>query len=97
MSPSRRSIIFARIPESLPLPAGFKIRPSTRVLVNDEASGWIVADNGLLNYLLADGNPSGLPSTAVRADLERQILLFHLGTLTGDAAVTPAELFRAAS
>jgi hypothetical protein len=88
MTPGIRVIRFAR--------AEAASRPGTpgpvsvaRVLLDEQldSAGQIVQHTRSWEYLLADGTSSGLTSTASRQDLERQVIMYHLGPLpTGETS-----------
>ena len=80
MSPRVRVIRFARVTEPLAAPDGALValihvdeRPAAAGAIVRTASGW--------SHRLAGGSASGLFSLGSRHDLERQIVLFHLGPL----------------
>jgi len=50
--------------------------------------GSIMREHGRWVHVLTDGAPSGLASRHSRSDLERQIILFHLGSLPGTGGAT---------
>jgi len=50
--------------------------------------GAIGRESGRWIHVLADGAPSGLASRHSRSDLERQIILYHLGSLPGTGTAT---------
>jgi hypothetical protein len=87
MTPGIRVIRFAR--------AETGNRPGTgsvaRVLLDEQpdSAGQIIQRAQLWEYVLSDGTSSGLTSTMSRQDLERQVILYHLGPLPGGEATGP--------
>ncbi len=80
MNPRVRVIRFARVTEPAGLAAGELI---AHVLLDEAptAAGRIIRSSTGWHHRLADNSPSGLVSTLSRQDLERQIVLYHLGSL----------------
>jgi hypothetical protein len=84
MSSAVRVIRFARATAGLD-PAQPGVEPVADVLLDEQPApaGRIVRRQQTWHYLLADGSPAGLASEVSRHDLERQIVLYYLGTLPG--------------
>lgn len=88
MTPGIRVIRFARA-ESGARPGSPGLVSVARVLLDEQpdSAGQIVQRAQTWEYLLADGTSSGLVSTASRQDLERQVIMYHLGPLpTGETS-----------
>ena len=85
MTPRVRAIRFARA-EANPLSVKSEAELVARVRLNEQPdpTGQIVRCGSVWEYILADGSTSGLTSAQSRQDLERQIVLFHLGTVPSD-------------
>ena len=85
MTPRVRAIRVARA-ESNPLSVKSEAELVARVRLDEQPdpTGQIVRCGSAWEYILADGSPSGLASAQSRQDLERQIVLFHLGTVPSD-------------
>ncbi|MCX6943481.1 MAG: hypothetical protein NT173_01730 [Opitutales bacterium] len=82
MTPGLRVIRFARAETGTHpgVPGSVSV---ARVLLDEqaEAAGQIVQHAATWEYLLPDGTSSGLTSRASRQDLERQVIMYHLGPL----------------
>jgi hypothetical protein len=89
MTPAVRVIRFARVDAAPPPSDGGSV--VARVLLNEhpDAAGHIVRRERMWDYVLADGTASGLSSAESRQDLERQIVLYHLGTVASDEPAIP--------
>ena len=82
-----RTIRFARADSnSLPVIAGTELVGRVRLDEQPDPAGQIIRRGRVWEYILADGTLSGLTSSDSRQDLERQIVLFHLGTVPSDDA-----------
>ncbi len=90
MTPGIRVIRFAR--------AETGTRPGTpgtvsvaRVLLDEQldSAGQIIQRAQLWEYVLSDGTSSRLTSTMSRQDLERQVIMYHLGPLPGGEVSGP--------
>jgi hypothetical protein len=89
MNPRVRVIRFARVAAPAGLATGEIIahvlldeKPALAGRIGRSSMGW--------HYQLGDHSPSGLASSHSRQDLERQIVLYHLGSLP--TATLSAEL-----
>ena len=80
-----RAIRFARA-EASPLAAtsAAELVACVRLDEQPDPTGQIIRRGSVWDYILADGSSSGLTSAQSRQDLERQIVLFHLGTVPSD-------------
>ncbi|MBS0663168.1 MAG: hypothetical protein JSR48_07870 [Verrucomicrobia bacterium] len=87
MTPGNRSIRFARASTSQDS-APAESRLVATVLLDEQPIpvGQIIERGPSWEYVLAGSRPSGLASTVSRQDLERQVVLYHLGTLPGSKA-----------
>ena len=86
MNPHVRVIRFARVTAPAGLAGGEIIAcvlldeaPAAAGLILRSAAGW--------RYALGDGSAAGLASSHSRQDLERQIVLYHLGPMPAANAV----------
>ena len=84
MSSGVRAIRFARA-TIVQDPAQPGVLSVADVLLDERPApaGRIVRRDQTWDYMLADGTRSGLASTVSRQDLERQVVLYYLGTLPG--------------
>ncbi len=87
MTPAVRAIRFARVSPA-PDPAKPGPRWVADVLLDEHPApvGRVMQHDQSWTYVLADGTSSGLASTVSRQDLERQVVLYYLGTLPGAKA-----------
>lgn len=98
MNPRVRVIRFARVTELAVLAAG-EITAHVWLDASTNVVGQILRSGSGWHYQFADGSAAGLASSHSRQDLERQIVLYHLGSLpaTADREQPAKDWFAAAS